>query len=297
MPEKFNVYQMVTDKIVEALEAGVAPWKRSWARTQAGEYRNAVSGKHYRGINVLLLNVASAVNGWSDPRFLTYKNADALGGKVRKGEKATQVILWNFINKDDEVRPDGTVKKQVIPFIRYYNVFNVEQCEGLNIPSLVPEMPMLVDDVNEMAEKVLALANVRIGGDRACFVPNSDIVMMPPKSAFELPEMYYSVACHEMVHWSGHKSRLNRDLSGRFGNEAYAFEELVAEMGSAFVGSHVGIPFEGMQHPEYIATWVRKLKDDNRAIFTAASKAQIAADYLLEKAGIMKEEEVQEEAA
>lgn len=295
--EKINIYEEVTNKIVAALEQGITPWKRPW-KTSSEAMRNVVSDKAYRGINVMLLNIASAVGSYSDPRWLTYKQAAGMGGNVKKGEKGTHIVYWNFIKKEDA--NDPTAKPKLIPFLRYYTVFNVQQCENLNIPGLAPDVPdFTIGGVNELAEKILALATVRHGGDRACFSINSDIVVLPHRSLFETPDQYYAVAMHEMGHWTGHSSRLNRDFSGRFGSQAYAFEELVAEMSSAFTDSCIGVDFDNMQHPEYIASWITALKNDTKAIFTAASKAQAATDYLLEKAGIQmnaEEEELAEAA-
>ena len=272
---KFNVYDAITEKVITALEAGVAPWKRPWSSLSSGEYRNAVTGRHYRGLNILMLNISSAIQGFTDPRWLTYKNAIALKGNVKKGEKGTQIVFWNFFNTETELA-DGTKKIKQRPFARAYTVFNVQQTEGIDFPSLDTLEAPAPQATNEIAEKLLGLATVYHGGPKAFYTAASDTIGMPDRDAFESLELYYSTACHELVHWTGHKGRLDRDLKHRFGSKAYAFEELVAEMGSAFVGAQIMLPFDGMRHPEYIASWLECLKEDNKAIFTAASKAQAA---------------------
>lgn len=292
---KFNVYQAVTDKVIEALEKGVAPWSRPWKTIQSGEYRNAVTGRHYRGMNVLLLNISSMINGYTDPRWLTYKNAEAKGGNVKKGEKGTQVIFWQFFNKED-TKKDGITKNKSIPFARAYTVFNVAQCENLNLPELEVKEEIEDTDINEIISQFMTLPDLIHGGNKACYSPSFDRITMPEKVNFNTTDHYHSTFCHELVHWTGNVKRLDRDLKNRFGSEAYAFEELVAEMGSAFLGSFAGIPFDGMQHPEYIASWLKRLKEDNKAIFTASSKAQEASDWILKASGYVKDEEIQEEA-
>lgn len=294
---KFDVYQMVTDKVIAALEKGVAPWSRPWVTLQSGEYRNAITGRHYRGMNVLLLNISSMVNGYTDPRWLTYNNAESKGGNVKKGEKGTQVIFWKFNTYDDGTKSDGTTRTKTIPFARAYTVFNVAQCENLNLPEL--EVKEVVEDTNtnEIVSQFMTLPDLIHGGNKACYSPSFDRITMPEKVNFNSADHYHSTFCHELIHWTGHNTRMDRDLKNRFGTEAYAFEELVAEMGSAFLGSFASLPFEGMQHPEYIASWLKRLKDDKKAIFTASSHAQKAADFILEKAGYIVKEEEKEEIA
>ena len=292
--KKFNIYEEVTNKIIEALEAGVTPWAKPWASAKHGALRNAVTNRPYRGLNTLLLGVASMVKGYTDPRWLTYKNAVKLGGAVRKGEKGTQVIFWNFLTVENNASAATPARDKKIPFIRAYTVFNVQQCDNLNIPSLVVAPTVQEDNTLPEAEAIISIADVVYGGDRPAYMPSLDKISLPLSSIFKSINDYYTTAFHEVVHWTGHKTRLDRDLANRFGSEAYAFEELVAEMGSAFLCSTVAIPLEGMQHPEYINSWLQVLREDNRAIFTAASKAQQAADFVVKAAGLVQEEDVEE---
>ncbi|HDD53391.1 MAG TPA: hypothetical protein ENF32_04920 [Thermosulfidibacter takaii] len=166
--------------------------------------------------------------------------------------------------------------------MRYYTVFNVEQCEGL---SLKGEEPIQDTEFQpyELAERILSLPTVKYGGDRAYYDPVRDWIVLPPREAFRSSDVFYSVALHETTHWTGHETRLARQFGQRFGDLAYAFEELVAEMGSAFLCAQVGVGLDGLQHPEYVASWLRVLKGDKRAIFTAAREAQKASDWLLER--------------
>ena len=286
-----DVYREVTERIIQALEDGVGPWVRPWySRT---EHRNAFSGRPYRGINVLLLNLTSMERGFFSPLWLTYREAKRLGGHVRKGQTGTTVVFWKILEVP-EVDPEGlpvfdadTGEQRVvrIPFLRHYTVFNVEQCEGLRLRFEVAEPEEAESSTFELADRILALPKIR-WGEKACYFPEKDMIVLPPKSRFTVPASFYSTALHETVHWTGHPTRLNRAFGKRFGDLAYAFEELVAEMGSAFLGAHTGIPFDQVQHPEYINSWITVLKGDRKAIFTAAREAQRACDWLLEKAGV-----------
>ena len=167
----------------------------------------------------------------------------------------------------------------------------MEQCEGLDLPPLVEEEAPDVDECNELAEQILALPNLKHGGNKACYLPGPDMVLLPHRSSFEHGDFYYATGYHEICHWTGHPERLNRVFGTRFGDLGYAFEELVAEIGAAFLGAHTGIPFETMRHPEYIHHWLQILRGDSKAIFTAAAKAQHAADFVLDKAGIVSDQE------
>lgn len=297
--EKINIYDEITAKIITALEDGVNPWARSWKSSSLGPLRNAVSGRPYRGINTLVLSLTSMVAGYLDPRWLTLKNANQLGGRVRKGQKGTPIVFWKFISKEEgheggEEQPANgeDENRKVFPFARRYTVFNVEQCDGLELEALeldgLEGFEIDETETNEQAEKILALPNLQHGGDRACYLPSADKIFMPPRSAFTTLNHYYSTGYHEITHWTKHPSRLDRDFDRRFKvpKEAKAMEELVAELGAAFLGGHTGVPFEDMQHPEYIGSWLQSLKNDNKAIFTAAAKAQTATDFVLDKAGI-----------
>src|SRR4051812_47806867 len=275
---KRDLYAEATARIVAELEAGAAPWVKPWSATPgANTPCNAVSNRPYSGCNVVLLWMAQAA-GYRTPRFLTFKQALELGGNVR-GTKG-------YFVKQLQVRDEGAVDSssaRLIPMVREYTVFNVDQCE--NLPESVNSgKPMRVrnpDTRDELADAFLREtgADIREGHGEAYYVPSRDFISMPAFAAFKGADQFYNVAFHELIHWTGSASRLNRDLKNRFGSRAYAAEELIAELGAAFLSAEFG--FDGdVRNAGYIATWIDLLKADKRAFFTAVSKAQAAADYL-----------------
>lgn len=271
-----DIYQEVTDRIIAALEAGTAPWLRPWREDKSGnalEPHNAVTGRPYNGINLLVLGTMPyAELGW-----LTYNQARELGGNVKKGEHGTLIVFWKF----DRVADEETGKSKVVPFARGYTVFNLEQCENIAPEKLKRPTPPAAGagDMNALAAKIGA--TVRHGGQRAFYTTAGDFVQLPSADAFKSPEHYQATLAHELTHWTGHEKRCARQFGKRFGDGAYAFEELVAEIGSAFLCARAGIALEGLQHPSYLAGWLKVLKEDKRAIFTASSKAKQAAAFLL----------------
>ena len=278
---KRDLYAEVSTRIVAELEAGAAPWVKPWSAT-AGQNvpQNAVTNRPYSGCNVILLWLARN-RGWSTPRFLTFKQAIEAGGNVRKGEHGTKVYFVKQLQiKDGDGEEADT---RLIPMLREYTVFNVDQCE--NLPDSVKAgKPMRVrnpDTRDALADEFLRStgADIREGQGEAYYVPSHDFISMPAFEAFKGADHFYNVAFHELTHWTGHKSRLDRDLKNRFGSRDYAAEELVAELGAAFLCAEFG--FDGdVRNAGYIATWIELLKADKRAFFTACSKASKAADYL-----------------
>lgn len=275
---KVDVYQEVTDAIVAALEEGTVPWRRPW-RAVAGDLpRNLVSGKAYRGINLLLLSMAP----YESPFWLTFKQCKEKGGKVRKGEKSTLIVFWKRIMIEDK----DTGKRKTIPLLKYYRVFNAEQCEGLTLPDAeaMPEFDPIAE-----ADRIIAEAQnmpqIHYGGDAAAYVPVLDLIKMPPREAFNSPSDFYRVCFHEMTHATGHKDRLNREgivKFDKFGSEQYSKEELVAEMGSAMLSTVANLPGDVIPpSASYIASWLNALKDDPKMVIWAAGKAQRAADFIL----------------
>jgi antirestriction protein ArdC len=275
-----DVYASVTNKIITALESGTPPWVHPW-QAGAGSLcpANLSSGRRYRGINVLLLNMTAMERGYSLNRWLTFQQARSLGGHVRKGEQGTEVVLFKMLEREGE-KPDSD--RKVIPLIRSFTVFNADQIADL--PEALLPAPAVVHDWQacEAAEAILATsgANLAHGGVRAFYNPSVDLILMPERSSFESATGFYQVALHELTHWTGAPSRCNRPLLGRQHIESYAFEELVAEIGSAFLTDHCGMPGV-LQHAAYIESWLTALRNDKRLIFTAAAQAQRAADYLL----------------
>lgn len=283
--ENKDLYQSVTDSIVKMIEEGrFTQWRKSWS---GGFPTNLSTGMRYRGINVLLLINSMIINGFAKPYFLTLKQANKLGGKVKKGEPATPIIYWNIQEKElDELDDEGKPQIEIRCYLRRYYVFNVAQIEDIDdhIEEFLAEhiINKDVDQIDE-AEKWLDASGAIIlrGGHLACYVPQKDKIFVPDITQFDTANDFYSAVFHELAHWTGHKSRLNRGFSERFGDQSYAFEELIAELTSSFIDAELGFSeFKLPQHVNYIANWLKVLKNDKNAIFTAASQASLAFEYL-----------------
>ena len=273
-----DVYAIVTNRIIELLEKGVIPWQQPW--TDGGVPKNLISGKNYRGINVWLLNSLD----YSQNSFLTYKQAKVLGASVNKGEKANPVVFWKWIERENK----ETKEKERIPLLRYYNVFNVDQCSG--IPK--EKFPPVIEKQNnpiETCEKIIAempkRPEIRHGEQQAYYNKVNDYVNMPKTETFKNSEGYYGTLFHELVHSTGHNERLNRkELINSKGmrTEDYAVEELTAEMGASYLKSYAGIPIEQLENnASYIKSWLERLKNDKRFIVHASAQAQKATDFIL----------------
>lgn len=284
-----DVYARVTDKILADLAAGVRPWMKPWSSQNAeGKIIMPLraNGTPYRGINVLMLWGAAMLEGFTSPRWMTYHQATELGAQVRKGSKGCLVVYANSIKRTETNEKTGEDEEKEIPFMKGYTVFNVEQIDDLPEEFLTrpePVDPFTIPARLEALDRFFAAtgATIRHGGGRAFFAPAQDLVQMPPFEAFRDRESYYSTLAHEMTHWTGHNNRLARDLKNRFGSQAYAAEELIAEIGSAFLCAKLGITPETREdHAAYVENWLKVLKQDKRAIFTAAAAAQRAADFL-----------------
>jgi antirestriction protein ArdC len=286
---KKDIYQTITDQIITALEQGAAPWVKPWSNS--GMPRNAISGREYSGINTVLL----AMSSYASPLWLTYNQAKAAGGQVRKGEHGTTVVFFKPLRISDANNPEA--KEKSIPLLRSFTVFNVQQMDGLPEKYTLASKPQLDNFAdNEEAEIYLGKAIIEHGKSKACFIPSADVIFMPNKIDFKSIPDYYATGLHELTHWTGHKSRLARDFSGRFGDSAYAFEELIAELGAAFLCAHCGIDGQ-LQHASYIQSWLKVLKSDKRAIFTAAAAARKASEFIAGKQGEEGEEEERAQAA
>ena len=275
-------YQEVTDSIVAALESGTRPWRQPWQSGSPGLPLNAATGRHYHGINVLLLAMASFALG-GDPRFCSYKQTVDRSWQVRKGERGTTVFFFKrMLVEDRDAAPDAEDRTRAIPMFRAYTVFNGAQIEG--IPRYVaPDLTEAPWRRPEAAELIMtnSKAVVRFGGDRAFYSPGLDYIQLPEPASFHAPEAFAATQLHELAHWSGSRHRLDRDLSGRFGSEHYAQEELRAELASVFIGATLGLPCDIPNHASYVASWVARLREDKREIFRAAADAQRITDYLL----------------
>ena len=282
-----DVYTRVTEKIIADLENGVRTWMKPWSVTHtAGKITRPLrhSGIPYQGVNVLLLWAEAAANGYAGPIWMTYKQATTFGAHVRKGERAAMVVYADHIKKT-EIDENGAETEAEIPFLKAYSVFNVEQIEGLPPQYYAQtESPLSLSDRISNADEFVARtgANVRHGGNMAFYTQDADRIQLPPFESFKDAESYYGTALHELTHWTKHPSRLNRDFGRkRFGDAGYAQEELVAELGAAFMCADLGItPVVRDDHAAYLQHWLSVLKADKRAIFSAAAYAQRASDYL-----------------
>ncbi len=277
-----NLYEIVTLKIIEALNQGVVPWRKPWHKSNQMPV-NLLTNKPYRGVNPWLLSATK----FSDHRWLTYKQAQELGAKVRPGEKSTMVVFWKFPDrkKEDEEKEDLT---NHAPILRYYNIFNVEQIDGLNLPTNPEKLVLSDTDRIERAELFLrAMASppaFEERGSEAWYNPGQDLVRIPPIHLFDSVDSYYNTKFHEYAHSTGHRSRLNRSGvmgSIHFGSEGYSREELVAELGSSYCCCLLGLDGSLIDDAaSYIGGWLTSLKSDPRAIVIASGQAQKAADYI-----------------
>ena len=286
--QRKDLFREVTDRIIAELETGRAPWVQPWglpgATAPLGLPENGATRRRYSGINVLLLWGAAIEQQRTCQTWLTFKQALALGGCVRKGERGTMVVYADRFTPKDErerAREAGKDARQ-IAFLKRYTVFNVDQCDGLPDDLVAHAIDLPEREIILRAEALIAAtgADFRIGGSRAYYVPSKDFIQVPPQPAFFEQINYYRTCFHELGHWTGHKTRLARDLKGAPGTKYYAREELVAELTSAFVCADQAIA-PTVRHTDYIASWLEVLREDKRAIFRAASLASKAADFIL----------------
>lgn len=279
-----DTYQTVTDAIIRQLEAGVRPWAPRWEGGGVPPLPLRSNGEPYRGVNVLVLWGAAMDKGYTQRRWLTFNQARDLGAGVRKGEKASPVVYFNRITREQENPATGDLEERAIPFARLYSVFNVEQVDGLG-----PDWFETPRERSGGPEPIAAAeaffdavgAEVRHGGGRAFYAPGPDRIQLPVLADFSDAEAFYATRAHETVHWTGHESRNARTFGKRFGDNAYAVEELVAEVGAAFLCADLGLAAEPREdHASYLDNWLQVLKADKRAIFTAAGAAQAACDFI-----------------
>jgi antirestriction protein ArdC len=285
--QRIDLYTRVTNEIVALLEAGTRPWLQPWqAAHAAGEVSRPLrfNAVPYRGINVVLLWLAAMQQLFTCPLWMTYRQAAELGGQVRRGEKGSLVVYGSRFTRR-EAGDDGQELEYEVPFLKSYSVFNCEQIDGLPARYYAKAEPTLHPAHRiERAEQFFTAtgADIRHGGGLAYYSPTADFVQMPPFESFRDAESYYATLAHEATHWTKHPSRLAREFGRqRWGDEGYSMEELVAEMGAAFLCADLGITPEVREdHAAYIASWLKVLRNDKRAVFAAAAHAQRAADYL-----------------
>ncbi|MBI1349462.1 DUF1738 domain-containing protein [bacterium] len=282
-----DIYTRVTDAIIEQLSQGVRPWLKPWScEHAAGRITRPLrhNGTPYKGINILMLWVSAEEAGFVSPFWLTFQQAKELGGHVKKGEHGSPVVYAATFKKKEQT-DDGQETEEEIPFLKEYTVFCADQCEGLP-----PHFYAAVNPPTEKLERIERAetffantkADIRTGGNRAFYAMDADYVRMPPLETFRDAESHAATLAHEMTHWTRHGSRLNREFGRkRWGDAGYAMEELVAELGSAFMCADLQITAEVREdHASYIESWLKVLKDDKRAVFSAASHASQAVDFL-----------------
>jgi antirestriction protein ArdC len=285
-----NIYETITNQIVAAIEQSGGPGKYKLPWQGSSELpKNVASYKPYRGMNVLILWAEAQKKGYGLPLWGTYKQWQELGGQVRRGEKSTTVTFWNFQqvtskSEGENLEASESTSKRV--WMKPYFVFNVAQSDGIDLSRFIKPEPGVTNQRIPAAEEFFAnlKSKVTYGGPRAYYDPARDRIQMPPFTAFEDERYFYSVLGHEHTHWTAAQGRMERDLTGRFRSESYAMEELIAELGAAFLCAHLGINAQPRaDHAQYIHNWLQVLKGDSRAIFTAASHAQKAVDWMAER--------------
>lgn len=289
---KTDSFQVITDRIVALLEQGVVPWHKPWTGGGMTLPKNFKSKKCYRGVNIWMLCATSMMKGYTSRYWLTYKQAQAAGGHVKKGEKATPVCYFQWIVKEEKNEKTGKVEKKRIPLLRWFSVFNLDQTEDVARPdddiNLEPQESSEFSPI-EVCEQIISnmpnAPEIKYQEQRAYYRPSDDIINMPKRDSFDSPEEFYSTLFHEEGHATGHSSRVGRkgvEEATFFGSESYSKEELVAEMTAAFLCGHCGIENKTINNSAaYIQNWLGKLADDKRLVVHAAAQAQKATDYIL----------------
>jgi len=284
-----DLHQRITNQIITAIEAGTGSYRMPWnpKLCTGGTVRlphNPVGNYAYHGINILTLWGSQEQYGYATPAWATFKQWQTAGAQVRKGEKGSLTVFFKATNARESATDADESSQPRCFIVKAAYVFNVDQVDGY-VPLPLPTLTPIERDAR--ADELIASSGAVIhhGSHQACYIPNRDEIHLPPDGAFFDPAGYYAVALHELVHWTGHADRCNRDLRGRFGTESYAAEELIAELGAAFLCAEIGLsPEPRTDHASYIESWLKLLKKDKRAIFTAASKASQAAAYLIHRA-------------
>ena len=273
-----SIYQEVTDQIISEIEKGAMPWVKPWKSDSSVE-KNIVSKREYNGINRLILGMMTHFKGYQSPFYGSFKQWQDLGGTVKKGEKGIKIVFYKPVVKTEQNANTGESESFAYSCLKTYFVFNADQVEGIEFEKPTVS-PRVYDPQPALDDRILKTgANIKHGGGSAFFSPTGDFIGMPNRDTFNDDSSYYATILHELTHWSGAKHRLDRDLSGKFGNSKYAFEELVAELGAAFLCQDYQIQGE-LRHAGYIQNWLTCLKENNQAIFKAAALAQKAADYI-----------------
>lgn len=292
-PTKKDVYEVITARIMELLDKGIVPWHRPWRGGRAGKPKNLASGKDYRGVNTFLLHCASMAAGYDSPYWLTFKQTQERGGNIRKGEHGMPVVFWNWVDRQKTDSRTGEAVTEEVPFLRYYTVFNVEQCEGIDYPKPDTQtVPLNFQPIAECEAVVQGFTDKptieQDGHGRAFYRPSTDTVHLPDKARFDSEQAYYATLFHELTHSTGHESRLGRNTDQKqaaFGSADYGKEELIAEMGAVFLCGQCGIDGATIENSAaYVDGWRRAIRQDKKLVIHAAAQAQKAADYILKTA-------------
>lgn len=293
MATEVEIRQGITNRIVDALESGdIPPWRQPWANLGGGLPKNVQSGNRYSGVNILLLQDAALRHQLTSNLWATYRQWQELGGQVKcrpddvaKGEWGTRIVFYKPVTKVVTDDRTGDEKEESFPILKTYTVFNLDQVEGESLDHLRTGEPTTSNEFVdfEPAEELIRHADIRYGGDRAFYRPSDDFIQLPHREQFDPSHEFYSVAFHELGHWTGAAHRLNRIKSQRFGDEVYAEEELVAELCSSYLLTETGVPQSDdlSTHTAYLSNWLRALKNDTRFVFRASTAASKAADFVL----------------
>jgi len=292
--EASDKFQIVTDKLVQLLETGVKPWSKPWhSQNSESIFRNLVSGHCYKGINPIICLIDILSLGDDRPYFVGFSQAKELDWKLKKGSKSTWLRWGGTVAKSTE-NENGETEKHFYNACKWLNVFHVSlfddseakikiadyaaKYEGVKLEVINPDARLTE------ADRLITStgAKIRYGGGRACYSPDADMILMPDFEQFTSASSFYATAIHELSHWTGHKTRCDRELSGHFGSANYAYEELIAEIGAAFTCNHLGISGEMENHASYIASWIKALKDDKKFFFKAATEARKASEFLID---------------
>jgi antirestriction protein ArdC len=300
-----DLYQELTDRVIRALEAGTTPWQKPWNNVAVGPLRNGTTDRPFHGLNVLSLSIASMERNFTDPRWLSFRQATERGWKIRKGAKAEKVYFYKPMLVDEIDKASGKPvidaatgkpRQREIPFLQASNVFNAQEIDGI---------PALSDDAKftpiEAGEEILKRCpvEIRYGGNSAHYSPATDTIAMPDKGQFKRPEDFYVTLAHEALHSTSHVSRCNRTeaLGNKFGDAAYSMEEMVAELGSFMLANETGLPAKVEHHASYIDHWLKVLKSDKKAIFIASAKASQACDFIMGRPAYDAKADASREAA
>lgn len=280
---KRSVYEIITERIIEKLEQGTIPWEKPWQGGIEGRPKNYMNKKEYQGINIWLLQMQLQ----STPYWLTYKQAEAMQGHIKKGEKGIPIIFWKTDKIEVEDKKTGKLKEEQRWLLRYYTVFNLDQTEGIDYqkPDYIKRQIPEIKECENLLQSFNHVPPIKYTGTQPFYSPQPDIITMPQKDRFNTTEGFYNTLYHEIIHSTGHKSRLNRlNHHTVFGSTEYSKEELIAEMGATFLCSHTGIEKKTIEnHAAYIKGWLSRLRNDKKMVIIAAAQAQKACDYLLKK--------------